>query len=47
MHGHERCAKNWSNDNHELHAWMYAIKCEDSGRISVTFEKRLERIERS
>lgn len=47
MHGHERCPKSWSNDNDELHAWMYAIKCENPGRISVTFEQKLETIERS
>lgn len=43
MHGHERCAKNWSNDNDELHAWMSAIKREDPGRIHVAFEQKLEK----
>ncbi len=42
MHGHEGCAKNWSNDNDKLHAGMHAIKCENAGGVLISFKPKLE-----
>ena len=34
MYGHERGTKNRCDDDDKLYAGMYALECEDTGRIS-------------
>lgn len=42
MHGHERCAKDECGDHDELHAWLHAVQCEDTGRILDSAEPKVK-----
>jgi len=41
VHGHEGSTKAWSNYDHELHARLHAVECENTGRISKSIKSKM------
>lgn len=42
MYGDERCTKDRSDDNDELHVGLYAVECENKGGVPELVEQAIE-----
>lgn len=41
LYGYARGTEDFVYNHHKLHAWMYAIKCEDAGRVLESSESEV------